>query len=153
MEIKRLYKSDIKNALDLVWSVFREFEAPDYSAQGIQEFKDFIELNTIYEKVNRNEIAFWGCYNGDTLVGVIAVLGKGHISLFFVQKEYHRQGIARRLFQTILSTFTKDDSTKRITVNSSPYATEVYHQLGFTDTDKEKTVNGIRFTPMEYRIT
>jgi hypothetical protein len=25
-----------------------------------------------------------------------------------------------------------------------------YHALGFKDTDKEQTVNGIRFTPMKY---
>jgi len=30
-------------ALDLVWQVFLEFEAPDYSEEGIQEFKKFID--------------------------------------------------------------------------------------------------------------
>lgn len=34
------------------------------------------------------------------------------------------------------------------TVHSSPYAVEVCHRLGFLDTDVDRTVNGIRFTPM-----
>jgi hypothetical protein len=77
----------ITKALDLAWSVFQEFEAPDYE-QGIHEFKDFIGLDAITEKIDRNEITFWGCYNDANLVRVIATLGKNHICLLFVQKEY-----------------------------------------------------------------
>ena len=36
-------------------------------------------------------------------------------------------------------------------VNSSPYAVDVYHKLGFTDTDKEQMTNGIIYTPMIYK--
>ena len=36
------------------------------------------------------------------------------------------------------------------TVNSSPYAEEVYQYLGFTQTDREQNVDGLRFTPMQY---
>ncbi|ENY8640112.1 TPA: GNAT family N-acetyltransferase [Clostridioides difficile] len=39
-----------------------------------------------------------------------------------------------------------------ITVNSSPYAVEVYHKLGFKDTAVEQIVDGIRFTPMKLLI-
>ena len=38
-----------------------------------------------------------------------------------------------------------------ITLNSSPYGLPFYQALGFLSTDQEQTVNGIRFTPMEYR--
>lgn len=150
IEFKRLHNGDIQNALNLVWSVFQEFEAPDYSEQGVREFEGFINIYSIIKMMDRKEIAFWGCYYNAALVGVIATIGKSHISLFFVQKEYHRQGIGRQLFQAMIDACKNDDSIKRFTVNSSPYATEVYHRLGFVDTDKEKTVNGIRFTPMEY---
>jgi len=43
---------------------------------------------------------------------------------------------------------TKKNKISNITVNSSPYALEVYHRLGFIDKDREQTVDGIRFTPM-----
>ena len=152
MEIRSLSKDDIKNALDLIWLVFQEFEAPDYSVQGVSEFEGFISIYSITKMMGRNEIACWGCYYNAALVGVIAAIGKSHISLFFVQKEYHRQGIGRQLLQTMIDTCKNDDNIKRFTVNSSPYATEVYHRFGFVDTDEEKTVNGIRFTPMEYLI-
>jgi hypothetical protein len=38
-----------------------------------------------------------------------------------------------------------------ITVNSSPYGLGFYKKLGFVPTEEEKTINGIRFTPMIYR--
>ena len=72
--VRRLYPEEIQSALDLCWEVFLQFEAPEYSEEGIQEF----------------------------------------------------------------------------TVNSSPYAVEIYRHLGFEVMDQEQTVNGIRFTPMKY---
>jgi predicted GNAT family N-acyltransferase len=44
----------------------------------------------------------------------------------------------------------QDYPEQTITVNSSPYGVPFYHALGFEDSDKEQTVNGIRFTPMKY---
>ena len=37
-----------------------------------------------------------------------------------------------------------------ITLNSSPYGLPFYKAIGFVPTEEEKTVNGIRFTPMKY---
>ena len=31
MEIRKISKEEIKDALDLVWKVFLEYEAPDYT--------------------------------------------------------------------------------------------------------------------------
>lgn len=147
MDIIRLQKSDLKDALDLVWNVFLEFEAPDYSENGIQEFRNFISYHSIVESYEKGELEFWGCTHTNEIVGVISTRGKDHICLLFVKKEYHGQGIARSLFETVKKSCIIYDS-HRMTVNSSPYATEVYHRLGFVDTDEEKTVNGIKFTPM-----
>lgn len=153
MEVQRLPRSDLKNALDLVWFVFQEFEAPDYADQGITEFRNFINLDSIYNRIDNNEIKFWGCYDNEALVGVIALLDKKHISLLFVQKEYHRQGIARQLFKAVENQCKSNDNIKEITVNSSPYAASAYRRLGFADIGDEKCVNGIRFIPMKYQIT
>lgn len=152
MDIIKLKKENIKNALDLVWVVFQEFEAPDYSTEGIEEFRKFISHNSIVEKFDKEELYFWGSTDNDDLTGVIATRGVNHICMLFVKKEYHRQGIARSLFQTVKEICKKQDNISKITVNSSPYAVEVYHRLGFVDIDKEQTVNGIRFTPMVYLL-
>lgn len=147
MIIKNVEKKDIPKALHLVWEVFQEFESPDYSEQGIAEFRKFLDLDEVTGKVERGELVMRGSYDGPVLTGVIAVRNGNHISLLFTSKDYHRRGIARRLVDTVVED-CRHAGYAEITVNSSPYAVEVYHHLGFVDTDVEQTVNGIRFTPM-----
>jgi GNAT superfamily N-acetyltransferase len=153
MDIVKLKKNEIKIALELVWTVFQEFEAPDYSIQGIEEFRKFISYNSMTEQFETSKIVFWGCKVDNELTGVIATRGMNHICLLFVKKEFHRRGIAKRLFNTVLERCKSEKSAiHTITVNSSPYAVEVYHRLGFVDIEKEQTVNGMRFTPMMYSL-
>lgn len=152
MEIIKLKKTDLKNAINMVWSVFQEFEAPEYSEDGVEEFKKFISDDYIIEKFDKDEINFWGCFDNKKIVGVIATKEVNHICLLFVDKKYHRLGIARNLFKTVRDICKNNGSIPSITVNSSPYATEFYHKIGFCDTGEEQTVNGIRFVPMSYSL-
>lgn len=135
-----LNHSEVATALELTWKVFMEFEAPDYSQEGIDEFRRFLANHVKVEKLQ-----FYGAFSREKMVGVLA-MQQSHISLLFVEKEFHRQGIARSLFQYMLS-HTSGDS---ITVNSSPYALDVYRKLGFIATSAEQITNGIRYTPMIY---
>ncbi|MEH7440762.1 GNAT family N-acetyltransferase [Bacillus sp. JJ1122] len=152
MGIIQLQKEEIREALDLVWTVFQEFEAPDYSEQGIDEFQKFIFYHSNIEQYKDGKVSFWGWKEDDELAGVIATKGKNHISMLFVKKEYQRQGIARRLFQTVEEVCKNTNGISEITVNSSQFAVVVYKRLGFVETDNEQLVNGIRFTPMSYLI-
>ena len=38
LPVRRLYPEEIQSALDLCWEVFLQYEAPEYSEEGIQEF-------------------------------------------------------------------------------------------------------------------
>ena len=144
MIIKKIKQDELNNAIELVWQVFLEFEAPDYTEEGVKEFKKTIDdKNWISERV------FYGAYNdSNELLGVIATKNTTHIALFFVDDKYHKNGIGRSLFQMALSKCP----SHRMTVNSSPYAVPIYHKLGFADIDIEQVVNGLRFTPMEYKL-
>ena len=55
--------------------------------------------------------------------------------------------MGRKLFKRMREDFPR----RTITLNSSPYGLPFYKALGFTSKDSEQTVNGIRFTPMEYK--
>lgn len=136
--------------LELVWRVFMEFEAPEYSDEGIQEFQDFIATDSIKERMSSNELLLWGYWVDGNIAGMIAVRPPGHVSLLFVDKDYHRKGIAKSLYQSVLDYYSENSNQNEITVNSSPYAREAYHRLGFVDTDIEQTVNGLRFIPMKH---
>lgn len=137
--IKQLNNNEIENALSLAWKVFMEYEAPDYTQEGIDEF-----YKSIHDEKFLSMLSLYGAFSDDELVGVIATRSNGkHIALFFVDGKYHRQGIGKQLL--------KEVQTSKMTVNSSPYAVSIYRKLGFESTDTEQVVNGLRFTPMRLR--
>ncbi len=145
-------ESLLPDALALVWNVFAEFEAPEYAEEGVEEFRRFIEPETIKEKLGSGSLTMWVCLNGNAVIGVIAMRPPCHISLLFVDKSYHHQGIARALFEHLLYNIRQNTRHTEITVNSSPYAAGFYRRMGFADMDKERTVNGIRFIPMKRNV-
>jgi len=73
--IAPLEKSHIPAALELIWRVFLEFEAPDYSDEGVAEFRRFL-----HEAPQNEQLRFWGCFadeEADARVGVGADEGVG----------------------------------------------------------------------------
>ena len=141
MQIRKI-DGNTPAALDLIQKTFLRFEAPDYSAEGIKSFESFIGNE---EQMAR--LTMYGAYSDDALMGIIAARDEGrHICLFFVDEKYQRKGIGRMLWE-YLKIQSKAD---KITVNSSPYAVEVYHRLGFKDLCEEQLTDGMRYTPMEY---
>ncbi|HHV10113.1 MAG TPA: GNAT family N-acetyltransferase [Clostridiales bacterium] len=143
MQIKRIELNERDKALKLVLETFMQYEAPDYPEEGIKTFQNSVINNDNY----LNNIVLYGAYKRDVIYGVIATRNQGnHIALFFVDGKYHRQGIGKKLFHAVL----EHSSSNVITVNSSPYAVEIYHHLGFIDTAPEQVVDGIRYTPMIY---
>lgn len=138
--IRKLETEETDVALSLVWKVFSEFEAPDYSDDGVAEFR-----RSVWDEDYLKQLVFYGAFYGDTLVGTLATRSSStHIALFFVDGEYQSHGIGTALFEAAVL----DCNADKITVNSSPFAVPVYHALGFTDTDSEQVQNGVRYTPM-----
>lgn len=139
--VKRLENKDIPVALSLVWDVFCQFGAPEYSQEGIDEFR-----STLDNPERINAMSFYGAIHKGEIVGVLAMRKPQHICFFFVSADYHRRGIGKKLFNAI----RKNYGEQKFTVNASPYAVEIYKHLGFLPTESEKITNGIRYTPMKF---
>lgn len=140
--IRKLAEYEKNTAMQLSWDVFVEFDNTDCREEGLKSFRSFIDDNEMVDKLD-----VYGAFDADKLIGIIATRDTGgHISLFFVNKKFHCHGVGRSLFNSVL----ENSNAKEITVNSSRYAVEFYHKLGFTDVDKEQLTDGIRYTPMKY---
>lgn len=140
MVIRKIKDAEVAEAIQLVLSVFMQFEAPEYSKEGIIHFQEFVHKSHI-----STELEIYGAFHRNKIVGVIATRREGkHISLFFVNSNYQRQGIGSKLFDMV----KKNCKGDVITVNSSPFAVPIYKHLGFFATDTEQIEDGIRFTPM-----
>lgn len=141
ISIRKINMEEIPAALELCWRVFLEFEAPEYSAEGVAAFRA-----SLSDEKRTRKLDFYGAYDGDLLVGVLCMRSPQHIGGFFVDAAYQRRGIGRRLFETM----RRDYDRQAFTVHSSPYAVEVYRHLGFVPTDTEQLTDGLRYTPMRF---
>lgn len=152
--IRRLRPEELETALELAMDTFMRFEAPDYGPEGVDAFRrDIIENPQFLEDCKNGQNRIWGAFDGETLVGIFGMRGKSHICLVFTHQKYHRQGIATAIFRKLLADVRSENpELTRITLNSSPYGLPFYLHAGFRPTEAEKTINGIRFTPMEYLL-
>ena len=138
--VRLLTIAEIPMALALALRVFMRFEAPDYSQDGVDTFR-----NTLAEAGFAERITCYGAFEDSVLVGMLATRQDGlHITLFFVEEACQRRGIGRLLFEQALA----QAAGRVLTVNASPYAVEIYQHLGFQAVMEEQLMHGIRFTPM-----
>ena len=139
----------------LALEVFMQFEAPDYPPEGVETFKKDIVENPEYLKNARLGLCpIYGAFDGDKIVALMGMRSnKTHINLVFTKKSYHRRGIARAIFHSMLNDVLKENPTlEALTLNSSPYGLPFYLAIGFVPLSEEQEINGIRFTPMKYII-
>ncbi len=142
--IRKLSANEIPAALELAWRTFSEYESPDYAPEGTEEFR-----KCLHDDAYLFGIEYYGAFDGEKLIGEIGIRpDRMHICFFFVDGSYHRRGIGTGLFRYLRTVYPHDT----ITLNSSPYGLPFYKAIGFVSTEDEKTVKGIRFTPMKHDV-
>lgn len=87
------------------------------------------------------------CEVDGKLIGYIALKGVHHLYHLFVDPQYHRRGIARRLWQHLLANSPSDFYFVRSSLSAVP----VYHRLGFQKNGPTKREHGIVVQPMKWR--
>ncbi|MDO4188291.1 MAG: GNAT family N-acetyltransferase [Lachnospiraceae bacterium] len=152
IEIRPIKSNEWEEAMGLAWDTFILFEAPEYSKEGIESFRNFVNDPILKRLFLEGKYRAVAAYDNGFMVGIIGVRNETHISLLFVDSEYHRRGIAKKLMHKIFEMTYNDYGKREMTVNSSPYAVGFYHKIGFKDTDVEQTTDGIRYTPMIIRF-
>ena len=145
-KIEELKIENLEEALKVIEVTFLKFEAPDYSKEGIENFFKFANYETIKDNLNKTMKMYVAKVNGE-IVGVIGYRDNSHINLLFVLEEYQHNGIAKALYKLVVEN-CKNSGAQKVTVNSSPYAHEVYLRFGFIDDNKMQEVDGIKFYPM-----
>ncbi len=147
--IRKVDYEELDKAFSLIWNTFLQFVAPYYTKEGINTFStNFIENKDFKDSFKNGKQIMYGAYSKGKLVGVVSISACNNISCFFVDKEYHRNGIATMLFNQIFSEL-KEKQVEKISLNASPYAVPFYHAIGFKDLDEEQDFHGILYIPME----
>lgn len=149
-QIRTAHRDEWEDAMALAWRTFLQFESKDYPPEGVKNFERFVTDSTIYRMFLIGSYHLFVAYAGAALVGMITLRDDSHISLLFVDENYHRQGIGRALVRYARSYLASEMRASHMTVNASPYAVEFYHKLGFRDIRPQEQRDGIIYTPMEY---
>lgn len=150
LEFRPAWTSDLPAVADLIERVFDEFVAPDFQPGGISEFKAFTSAAALTERCQEPaRIAFVAVVEGQ-IRGYIELRGTDHISLLFVDKAWHRRGLARELWRLAMGQARElDPEQAEFTVNASPYAVEMYRKLGFSAYEPLQHKDGFSFVPMK----
>lgn len=151
-EIRMAYADDWDEAMGLAWKTFLQFEADDYEPEGIRSFEDFITDNTLHRMFIIGAYQMFVALKDGKLIGMITVRNNSHISLLFVDKEYHKKGVGKGLMSRLCEYLKAELGVEKVTVNASPFGVGFYHKLGFKDLQEEQTSEGIRYTPMELML-
>jgi len=152
LSYRTLGDDDIPKVSELVARVFNEFVAPEYSAEGVQEFHRYIQPSAFRSRSQTNHFSLITLAH-NMVVGVIEVRGHHHVSLLFVAPEFQRQGIAKELLHRALQICrAKEPRLSEISVNSSSYAVPIYEKLGFRGIAERQLRNGIGFIPMVLKL-
>lgn len=152
IDVRPAYRVEWDDAMALAWRTFMQFEAKDYTLEGIESFQDFITDTVLYRMFLMGAYQLFGAYDNGIMVGMISLRNETHISLLFVDRKYHKKGIGRMLIDYVSEYVWAEEGHSRITVNAAPYAVGFYHRVGFADTGTEQTREGVRYTPMERNI-
>ena len=96
MTIRILTGQEIPESLALAWTVFQQYEAPDYSEVGIEAFR-----RSLQDPGYTGQLTLYGAFEDGILIGMLATRDEGrHIALFFVDGRFQRRGIGRCLLYT-----------------------------------------------------
>lgn len=145
-------KEEWEDAMALAWKTFLIFEANEYTPEGVRNFENFITDTGLKQMFLMGTYQMMTAYDKKRMVGMITLRNEMHISLLFVDREYHRRGIGRALVEK-MAVYVRDELGKsRMTVNASPYGVPFYHKIGFRNLGEERQRDGILYTPMEYLI-
>lgn len=137
------------DAMELAFKVFLKFEAKEYGKEGTDKFVQFLTSTEMQKMFRQGLYILFVATVGEDIIGLISLRSGNHISLLFVDENYHRQGIGRALIKTLQDYLLKETSFVKMTVHASPYGIPFYERVGFEATDVERKQEGIIYTPME----
>lgn len=148
LRIRAAVPEDSESICKLICGLVEKFIAREFSSQGT----DFLLSTITADAISRNMRSGYRYHVAEVkglLTGVVAVRDNFHLYHLFVAEQFHRKGIARKLWQFAMAECLREGNTGEFTVNSSAYALGVYKKLGFVAQRGPQEKNGVVFYPMK----
>ena len=151
-QIRKARISEWEAAMELAFKVFLKYEAMEYGPEGIRNFAEFVTDETLKKLFIQGSYLLFVAVEDEKIIGLISLRSGNHISLLFVDQDYHRRGVGTSLIKYLQSYMLMHTKQQKMTVNAAPYGVPFYHRIGFKDTGYETKKDGIIYTPMEFYL-
>ncbi|MFI5323811.1 MAG: GNAT family N-acetyltransferase [Thermodesulfobacteriota bacterium] len=138
---------------NLVARSFNEFVAPDFGEDGIEEFFNYSNPRALRKRSEDDHFVLVAEAEG-VIAGMIEIKEMRHVSMLFVDKAFHRRGIAKNLLNAALDRMKSNGRPpEKVAVHSSRFAVPFYEKLGFVRTEEEKIIHGIIHISMALNLS
>ncbi len=151
--VSPLNMEELPEALAVIRESYDTLLAPSMEPEGNRDFYRFACLEEMKKRFSSS--LFLAAREGGRIVGMLeCALGKKpHLRLFYVLPSRVREGIGGRLFSSLLERLAEEcPKARRLTVNASPYAEEIYRALGFRHAAARTCKNGLWYRPMRKKL-
>ncbi|HLD68581.1 MAG TPA: GNAT family N-acetyltransferase [Pseudomonas sp.] len=152
LSIRAAEESDAASIAALAQSLAHYFLASP-AMEGTEAFLSSLGQAAIADCIKTPDFNYLAGFIDNALVGVAALREQKHIHHLFVHPDFHRQGIAQKLWLRLKGDAMAAGNPGRFTVNASLYAVPVYSQFGFAPSAEPQTRNGVQFQPMQLAAT
>jgi len=137
----------------MVWKTFLKYEASDYTPEGIRNFREFIMDEKLRRAFRMGNYQMLVALDGIRVIGMASVRCRSHLSLQFVDEEYHHRRVGTELMERLCAYLRDEEGERFMSLKAAPYAVDFYRKMGFRETGAEEQAAGIRVTPMEKLLT
>ena len=146
--IRKAAPEDASQISELIFKVAHRFNS-DASGEVAPWFLATITPSAIAGNIDDPNFNYLVGFVGQTLAGVIAVRNTTHVHHLFVAPEFHRKGLAARLWARAKTDALASGNKEGFSVRSSAYAVPVYKRFGFRIVAARAEKDGIVFVPMK----
>lgn len=148
-EVRWAKKEEWAPAMKMIWKTFLKYEGEDYTEEGIRNFFEFITADELYVSFLKGDYQMMVALDKERVIGAASVRNRNHLSLLFVDEDYHYRGVGRMLMTRMCDYLKKEAGERYMSLNAAPYAVNFYRKLGFIAVRPEDVYSGIRVTSME----
>ena len=148
-EVRWAKESDWSPTMKMIWRTFLKYDSVDYTKEGVKNFFDFISDDDLHEAFLKGRYLLMVAVDGDRIIGAGSLRNRNHLSLLFVDEEYHRRGVGSTILEMLCDYLQHEAGERYISVKAAPYAVGFYKREGFRIVKPEEEISGIRVTSME----
>jgi GNAT superfamily N-acetyltransferase len=154
LKIRKYRDSDLKDVARLISKTFGRFNSDEGSKKSVENYIDTytpLKKNLVRIKENFDRCAiFYVAVDGEKIIGIVRGREDKIVNLF-VDGEYHKRGVARRLIVKF-EKVAKDIGSKSIKINSSLYAIPFYEKMGYKKVGSASKLFGLNVQKMRKRL-